>query len=55
MSRNSIEWLKENKCAEPNCYNYVVRGYIYCVGHLYEFPSRMDDEDIKRLKDALKK
>jgi hypothetical protein len=54
MSRNNIEWLKENKCAEPQCFNYTARGYIYCEGHLHGFPQRMDDEDIKRLKEAMK-
>jgi len=41
-----ISWLKENKCKEPNCYNLCLRGYIYCEGHLYGFPRKMDVEDI---------
>lgn len=49
MSNLSIEYLKEHKCAD--CYNFCARGYILCPGHLWGFPNRMDDEDIKRLKE----
>lgn len=49
MSNLSIEYLKEHKCAD--CYNFCARGYTLCPGHLWGFPDRMDDEDIKRLKE----
>jgi len=52
MSKNTIKWIKENKCQTEGCYNYSERGYILCVNHLHGFPQKIDDEDIERLKNA---
>lgn len=51
MSNNSIEYLKERKCSQDGCFNIRVKGYIYCENHLYGFPQRMDEEDIRKLKE----
>jgi hypothetical protein len=48
----TLGYLKECKCAQEGCFNYHREGYIYCIGHLYGFPQRMLEEDIKRLKEA---
>jgi len=50
MSDLSIKYLIQNKCSEPNCYNFAMKGYVVCERCLYGSPRRMDDEDIARLK-----
>lgn len=50
----SLEYLKEHKCQEIDCYNFSVRGYVFCEHHLYGFPRKMDDEDIKKLESSVK-
>ena len=35
MSESSLGRLKENRCAEPDCYHYTTKGYVYCNHHLY--------------------
>jgi hypothetical protein len=49
MSNYSTDYLKEHKCSE--CYNFCVPGYTLCHGHLWGFPRKMDEEDIKKLKE----
>ena len=44
--KERFEKLKFHKCAEPNCYNYQARGFIYCIKHMYGSPSRMTEEDV---------
>ena len=44
--KKRVEWLKERKCQEEGCYNFSESGYIYCVLHLYGFPSKLNTEDI---------
>jgi len=51
MSHLSIEYLKENKCASKECYNFRLKGYILCAACLYGI-EKMDDEDIKRLENV---
>ena len=48
MSSLSIEYLKEHKCQERDCYNFAEQGYVFCVYHLHGFPRKMDKEDIER-------
>jgi hypothetical protein len=51
MSSLSLQYLKEMKCSESECYRFCAKGYTLCEGHLYGFPRKFDDEDIKRLKE----
>lgn len=46
-----LEKLKELKCQNAGCYNYSMRGIIYCERCYIGSPSRLSDEDIKLLKE----
>lgn len=54
MSDLPVEYLKQNKCSEQNCYRFCAKGYTLCPGHLWGFSKKMDEEDIKKLKEASK-
>jgi len=50
--KRRLKFLKEHKCQVMGCYNFRYTGYIYCVGHIHEFPKRMVDEDIELLMES---
>lgn len=47
--KSRLEFLKERKCKIPGCYHYSYSGYIYCVGHVYDFPHQMHPDDVALL------
>jgi len=49
IKKRRLAFLKERKCQIPGCYNYSYSGYIYCVGHVHDFPHKMHPDDIKLL------
>ena len=42
-----LAFIRERKCQAEGCYNYQLSGYIYCVNHIYGFPSRMSPQEIQ--------